>query len=343
MCIPLAPKRFFLYVRGGVRMKKEFFMPGWGIVLIIVGVLIIGGGIFSYFYCNKIAKDVYYDTLVRTSPEKWGRHCSDTTNEEQVIMWERGLAWGEANKDKMTEVEIENDGFQLFGEYYDFGFKKAAIIIPGRSESLMYSYYFAIPYEKAGCNVLVIDIRSHGKSTGKYDYIGVGEDKDTIKWAELLHERFGNEKVILHGICMGAGTGVLVLTNPSCPDYIAGQISEGGFISFAENYKQHMIQDHHPVFPVLQLVMLQIKKHTGTNVNKIRPIDLMDKVKVPYLFICGKNDKFSLPERSKELFAKCGSADKEIVWFEKGAHSHLRINNEDEFDAAIADFVGRHF
>ncbi len=318
-------------------------MSTLGIVFIIIGALILGGAVFSFFFCRSIAKRVYVSTLVRDTPEKWGRCCSDTTNEEQVKMWEAGCRWAEREASHMQELEMENEGFQLFAEYYDFGCSKAVIIIPGRSESLMYSYYFAIPYQKAGCNVLVIDIRSHGKSSGTYDYIGVGEDMDVIRWAEILHERFGNEKVILHGICMGASTGIQVLTKPDCPQYICGQVSEGCYISFYESYKQHMIRDKHPTFPVLPMVMHMIKTHTGTDVSKTKPIDFIDKVKVPFLFLCGKKDPFSLPERSRELYEKCGSSEKEIVWFEEGNHSHLRIANEESFDAAIVDFVQRHF
>jgi len=318
-------------------------MPVYVIIIIIIAALLISGTVFSYFYCMSIAKKVYYMTLVRTSPEKWGRCCSDTTNEEQVRMWEAGCAWADEHKDRMTEVDIENEGFHLFGEYYDFGADKAVIIIPGRSESLMYSYYFAVPYWKAGCNVLVIDIRSHGKSTGTYDYVGVGENRDVIAWCRMLHDRFGNKNIIMHGICMGAATGILALLEPGCPDYIAAEVSEGGYISFSESYRQHMIYDHRPVFPVLQMVMHLVKKHTGTDERKIRPIDLIDKVKVPYLFLCSRKDPFSLPERSQQLYDKCGSDRKEIVWFDEGNHSHLRIANEEGFDAAIAAFIHKNF
>jgi len=317
-------------------------MSTWVIILIILGVLIVGGAVFSFFYTMHISKIVYNLTLVRTDQEKWGRHCSDTTNEEQVRMWETGCAWAEQHRDAVTEVEIDNEGFHLCGEYFDFGSDKAAIIIPGRSESLMYSYYFAIPYWKAGCNVLVIDIRSHGNSSGTYDYVGVGEHRDIMAWSDLLTGRFHNKKVILHGICMGANTAILTLTDPACPKEIGGIITEGCYVSFYENYKQHMIYDHRPVFPVLQEVMWLIKKHTGTDVSKTKPIDLIHKVRVPFLFICGENDQFSRPEKSRELYAACGSDVKEIVWFKDGAHSHLRINNEDGFDNAIVDFIVRN-
>ena len=56
------------------------------------------------------------------------------------------------------------------------------------------------------------------------------------------------------------------------------------------------------------------------------------------LFLYGEKDIFSIPEKSRKLFAACVSEDKKLVWFEKGGHSHLRINNTQQYDQAIIDF-----
>lgn len=324
-------------------MIYTHFMPIFLIILLIILFIIVSGGVFSFFYCRGIAKKVYNDMLVRTTPDKWGRRCSAPENEEHLEMWNRGCAWADEHKDCMQEVTVTNDGLKLCGEYYDFGFDRSVIIIPGRSESLMYSYYFAIPYYKAGCNILVIDIRSHGNSEGKYNYVCNGEDGDILCWAKLLHDRFGCENVILHGICIGAGTCVLLAARDDCPDYIKAIISEGGYISFPETFRRHMNQIHKPVFPVMPMVMHELKKHTGTNVYKSRPIDFIDRVRVPYLFLCGKKDLSSLPECSQMLYDRCGSKDKSIIWFEEGAHSHLRIADEDAYDRAVSEFIQRRF
>ena len=46
------------------------------IILIVVGVLLLGGVVAMVAYTYPIAKRVYHEQLVRTSPEKWGRTCS---------------------------------------------------------------------------------------------------------------------------------------------------------------------------------------------------------------------------------------------------------------------------
>jgi len=313
----------------------------WIYVLIGAAVLLIGGVVAMLAVTYPLSKRVYFNNLVRTSPEKWGRVCSAPENEEQVSMWNSGCEWAEAHKAAMTEVSIENEGFKLYGEFYDFGSKRCVIILPGRCECLMYSYYFAQTYTKTDCNVLVIDTRSHGKSDGIYNSIGVAEKSDVKAWARYINQNFGVEEVYLHGICVGSSAGILAMSDGDCPDCIKGMITEGCFTTFRETFKRHMIVDHHPVFPVLDLVMHHIKTHTGARAVKDSPIRHVRRLNQRMLFIFGEKDLFSLPEKSKELFEACSSPDKHIVWFAKGGHSHLRINNTDEYDQAIIDFLDK--
>lgn len=310
------------------------------IVILIVALLLLSGIAAMLGYTVPIAKRVYNEQLVRTSPEKWARVCSAPENEEQLQMWNEGVAWADQYRDLVTEVDITNDGFHLFGEYFDFGSDRAVIILPGRCESLVYSYYFAEPYRKSGFNVLVVDTRCHGKSDGKYNTIGVKESRDVLQWANLLNEKFGNKEVWFHGICIGTSAGIFAITNKNCPDFIKGFVTEGCFVSFRETFKRHMIADRRPLFPVLDLVMLLINRHTGTNVYKDKPIAAIKKIpsEKRVLFLYGENDIFSIPKKTQQLFDACSAKDKKLVWFSKGGHSHLRINNQEKYDSSIIEF-----
>ena len=311
-------------------------------ILIILAALLLGGFIFMIIYTYPIAKRVYHEQLVRTSPEKWGRTCSFPDDAEQVQMWNDGIAWMEQNRHRITELQIKNDGLQLFGQYFDFGADRCVIILPGRCESLVYSYYFAPPYEKAGFNILVIDTRCHGKSDGKYNTIGVKESQDVLAWAKLVCEKFGKQDIYFHGICIGTSSALFALSDPNCPDYLRGLVTEGCYVSFSETFKRHMMALKRPTFPVLQMAMWQIYRHTGTNVYKQKPISAIRKINpgCRVLFLYGEKDIFSIPEKSRKLFAACAAVDKKLVWFDKGGHSHLRINNTEKYDQAIIDFLG---
>ena len=312
------------------------------IIISIIAVLLIGGLAFMLAYTYPISKRVYREQLVRTEPEKWGRVCSCPENEEQLEMWNEGIKWAEPNKQYKKDVHIVHDGYNLYGEYYDFGSDRCVLILPGRCESLMYSYYFAAPYQRAGLNVLVIDTRCHGKSDGVYNTIGVKESGDVIAWINYVKDNFGVKELYIHGICIGTSAGLFAMADKNCPDIVKGLVTEGCFVSFRETFKRHMIADKRPLFPVLDLVMLHINKHTGTNVYRDKPIRKIKKIKpdMRVLFLYGEHDIFSIPEKSRQLFAACASQDKKLVWFDKGGHSHLRINNVEKYDDTIVEFLG---
>lgn len=311
------------------------------IIGIIIGFL-LAGLVIMLVKTVPISKKVYFDQLVRTSPEKWGRVCSAPENEEQLAMWNSGCLWAEENAEYISEVHIQNDGFDLYGEFFDFGSEKCVIILPGRCECLKYSYFYAEPYKKAGFNVLVVDTRCHGRSGGTYNTIGVKESDDLIKWVGFLEKEFGTKEIYFHGICIGSVSGLLALTKRRCPDTVKGMVCDGCFVSFRETFKRHMIADNRPLFPVLDLVMLWIKIYAGTNVMRYSPIKLVKRVEnMRMLFLFGEKDIFSVPEKSRRLFNACTAEEKKLVWFEKGGHSHLRINNPEQYDTAITEFLAK--
>ena len=170
-------------------------MPFW-IWLILGFVLLSFLGMFAATW--PIAKKVYHNILVRTGPEKWTRANSYPPNPEHTRMFDLGMDWARENEARKRPVFIENEGLKLAGEYFDFGHKRCAIIFPGRTESLYYSYYFAQPYAEAGCNILVVDSRAHGLSEGKYNYCSTREWSDVIAWSRFAHDQLGCSDVVLH-------------------------------------------------------------------------------------------------------------------------------------------------
>lgn len=303
----------------------------------LIFLIILAAVIFLFIAPTMVLAAVLYSVLlVRNKPEKWGRECSLPSDAEYKRMFDIGMAWNKAHRDAAREVSIISDGYKLVGEYFDFGGTTAVIIIPGRMESLLYSYYFAEPYRASGCNVLVIDNRSHGLSEGRRCSLGYREYRDIIAWSRMLAET--NKKVILHGICIGASAALFALTAPECPDVISGMVADGMYVSFYESFRNHMIVDGRPLFPLLYEVMVYIRIFSHANVVTDGPYKRIDCLSRPILFLHSREDLYSLPEKAQLLFNKC-QADKELVWFDHGAHSRLRINAPEKYDSAIKQFI----
>lgn len=312
-----------------------------GIVVFILCIL-AALTLFYFLSCVIVSYILFILQLKRTSKKKWARQVSKK-QPIMIKMYNEGMDWREKNKEFKKDVHIVNDGLNLYGEYYDFGFDRAVFFIPGRTESLGYSFYFVQPYKELGFNVLTIDARAHGESDGVYNTVGFEEHKDVLAWSKFLYEECGMKNILLHGICIGSSAALMALTKKDCPNYVCGLIADGMYTTFYESFKNHMVSDYkQPEWPVMPLVTMWMKHYTGHNM-KFGNIHIMDKLDKPLLMIHSKEDKYSLPSGAKILYEKCPHNNKMIVWFEHGAHSKLRVTDPNKYDSAIETFINKYF
>ena len=303
----------------------------WIVLLVLVFLVVLPPFVLSFI--------LYSVLLVRTKPEKWGWEVSLPDDPEYVAMYEEGLAWGEKYLGFRRDVTTESCGLKLAAQYFDFGFDRAVIIIPGRMESCQYCYYFSEPYRAAGYNVLAIDNRAHGHSEGKVSTLGYREYRDLLAWGKLLHDELGAREVYLHGVCIGASAALFALTSPDCPDYFSGMTSDGMYVTFSESFRFHMTEKNRPIFPLFPLTMMWIRIVSGADVVHDGPIYRIGNMKKPILMIQSREDIYSLPERAQELYDACGSETKKLVYFDHGAHSRVRCNAQELYDKTIRDFL----
>ena len=309
-------------------------------VWIILAALAVSGILMWPVTLIVASKCVYNSVLRRTEPEKWGRAPSAPEDPESMEMDALGMAWAESHRDAMKEVHVTRDGVNLYGEYYDFGHKRAVMILSGRTESLRYGYYFAIPYAEAGWNILVVDPRAHGKSDGEFNTVGFEESKDDIVWVKHLRDCHGVRQVVFHGICIGAAGGMLALTSEDCPDTVCGMVTEGMFPNFGESMKNHLIERKKPVKTFFPFIDMWMKHYTGHSM-RVGPLNVIHKLQVPLLMLHSREDAYSTPVYAQRLFDTAGTREKRLVWFAHGRHSMLRITDTELYDRSVTEFVGK--
>ncbi len=320
-------------------------MEIWQIVLLIVVIilfLLIGGIVFSVCYTLPIAEKLYKSQWTRQDETKFIRGCSDTSFDYHLDMFNQGMKYRESVKDKIKEVEITSLGIKLVGEYYDFGFDKAIIIIPGRTETCLYGAYYVEPMMLGGYNVLCIDPRAHGLSEGKLLTLGKDESIDAIEWAKFLHEKCNVKKVALYGLCGGATASCLAFANPNCPNYLNTFIADGMFYSFFRVYKRHIQDEKKPVYPVISEIMHKIKKYNNVNPYKCAPNKIIKTISPNLLVISGNQDKFALADEARMMCESCPTKDKTFTLIKNARHSHLRYDNKKDYDEAIIKFLRSH-
>ena len=286
---------------------------------------------------------VYSILLLRTSKQKWARKPSIPGDEEYMRLYEDGMRWREENLSFKKDVAINSCGYALKGEYFDFGFRRAVIVIPGRMESCYYCCHYAAPFKAAGWNVLTIDDRAHGLSEGIVNSLGYKEYRDIIAWAKMLHDDLGNTQVLLHGVCIGSSAALFAMTSGDCPPYMVGMIADGMYQRFLDSFNKHMVEDKHPKPPlVYPMIMQYVRLISGADVTNDGPFYRIDRLKKPVLFLHSREDSYSIPEKAQQLFDKC-TAPKKVVWFEKGAHSRVRIKNPQAYDEAVIAYLAETY
>ena len=313
----------------------------WTVFWYILGAVLVLGLSFYVFMILFASYKIYTLTLRRNSKEQWSRD-SVIDDPNQQKMDAMGQAWRAAHVHLKEDVHIVRDGVNLYGEYYDLGFKRCCMLLSGRTESLRYGYFFVKPYAEAGWNVMVFDPRAHGNSDGKFNTLGFEESLDDLAWAKFLHEEKGMEQVIFHGICIGAAGGMLAITHDDCPEYVAGIVTEGMFAYFGYSMHRQLVQRKRNFWPILHAINMWNKHYTGHSFMR-GPIHVIHKLEKPLLMLHSKEDPVSIPEYAQKLYDLCPSEKKQLVWFDHGGHSLLRITDTEKYDASIKAFLARYF
>ena len=317
-------------------------MPDWAIwtIVIVILVTIVLPGIPMLFVVPGMVTKII---LARTKPTKFSRdEPSDKKNEDMLYMWNEALKFREENKDKEEEVSVvTEDGLHLKGLYYDYGSDVAVIIMPGRPESCIYSLYYGISYAKAGVNVLAIDPRAHGLSEGYWTGCGYQEQYDILACAKWLHEEKGIQKIILHGICVGSSAVAHTAARKDLPSYIVGMVTDGLYATYWHSLKIRIKKNGGMVYPGIWAFRRKIKKLYGYDIKTNGPIAAVKDIHLPTMMIASKEDIYSLPPLTQELYDKLGSEDKRLEWWEHGAHSHLRSFDTLRYDKLVKEFADK--
>ena len=105
------------------------------------------------------------------------------------------------------------DGVTLRGWWIEGSSERAVLLLHGKAGSRngFHTGIFDLGawYHARGYNVMMVDLRAHGESGGRYVYFGVREHADMLGWLEKI-DPVGKHRWILHGFSMGAVTAMMM-------------------------------------------------------------------------------------------------------------------------------------
>ena len=197
-----------------------------------------------------------------------------------------------------------------------------AILIHGYGRDGTFAYDYADEYLKRGWNVLIPDLRASGLSEGEFITMGALESHDVFDWAKKIPD---DAKIVLHGVSMGAATALMTAAQE--PPNLVAVVEDCGYTSAYEMFAAQLNKIFGlPEYPVMPCADWVCKFHTSVKISDAAPLAVVDKIKVPTLFIHGDADGLVPFEMMGRLYDAC-AAPKEKFIVEGAGHADAKSSN----------------
>ena len=197
------------------------------------------------------------------------------------------------------------------------------LYLHGNSRNISYNLENALRYRALGSNLLLVDYRGYGKSTGgKPSEAKVYEDAEAA-WQYLVKQRgVKPQQLFIYGHSLGGAAAIdLALRHPEA----AGLITESTFTSM-----QAMGELKYDFLPAGLLLN-----------QRFESLQKITQLKVPLLLIHGTWDQKVPVGMAQQLF-EAAPQPKTLVMIEGGEHSNNAAVGWVEYRDAVSAFVGQY-
>lgn len=187
-------------------------------------------------------------------------------------------------------------------------------------------------------NLLLIELRGHGKSEGNYIDFGIKSRYDILCWINYLNDLYNFPIIGLYGFSMGASS-IMMTTNFDLPKNVKFIIEDSGYTSANEELKYQLGKIYHlPIFPILMLANSYIKMKHGFNIKEANVINSLKYNQVPILFIHGSSDPMVPTNMVDELY-KSNLGKKEKLIVKNASHINSMFKSKDEYWKKVKEFI----
>lgn len=304
------------------------------IVTVVLGVVAAAElGITAYFYRRTMIRgNAKTDRTIKMAGTDWNQHMPFIQARKEAMLSEK----------HSDEWLMSADGLRLHATWFPQGeCKKIVICFHGYTSQGMKDYLgLSGYYLKNGYSMLLVDVRAHGESEGKYIGFGCLDRIDALKWINWVLRKCGEDvEILLHGTSMGGAT-VLMMSSLELPAQVKGIVSDCAFTSPKEVFS-HVLKSmyHLPAFPVMNISNFLNKRFAGYGLDECNAAREVKKAKVPILFIHGSGDTFVPYSMCETMYENCASSKKKLI-IEGAAHAECYYKDTDAYENALTEFIG---
>ncbi len=217
---------------------------------------------------------------------------------------------------------------------------KLVILHHGFTSRAVHNASHAKFFHEQGYEVLLLDLRAHGESEGKYVGFGILDRFDTLEWIRYARERFGKDiRIVLHGTSMGGTTVLMALGLPEVQEAVSAVIADCAFTSPGEIFSHVIRKDYHlPPEPIIRVNGLYSRILSGYRFDEYSTLDALKDNRVPVLFVHGKEDKFVPTWMSQKNYDACTSK-KRLLMVENAGHGSSIFENQPLYEQTEKEFL----
>ena len=190
-------------------------------------------------------------------------------------------------------------------------------------------------------NVMVPDLHYHGYSEGRAVQMGWLDRFDVRRFAEMAHEIWGDDFLVVHGVSMGAAT-TMMLSGDDLPAYFRAFVEDCGYSSVWDQFAHNLKDSFHlPPFPVLTSASIVCRRKYGWDFKEASSVDQLAKCDRPMLFIHGDKDDFVPFEHLYKNYDAKTQGYKEM-WVAPGSEHAMAFKDHPvEYTQHVRDFLAR--
>ena len=190
-----------------------------------------------------------------------------------------------------------------------------------------------------GCNLLLVDERSHGESQGEHCTLGVAERFDAIAWSDWVAERSGpQEGVIYYGCSMGATAALLATAEDELSDNVIGVIADSAYIGPWLQLNDKLKKRGIPLNPTMNIVDILCMMKGRFSIQNCTTTNAMPECQVPVLFIHGDQDHVVSWDESKINCEQCASPST-FVKIPGAGHCLSYLTDTKRYEEAVTSFL----
>lgn len=231
----------------------------------------------------------------------------------------------------MKEIFLKTyDNIKIAANHFENGSKNVLIIVHGWFMTKDSKPFFELSkILSKDIDVIAFDCRGHGRSEGKYSF-SAQEEKDLLAVYDYAKARY--ENIFLMGFSLG---GALVLLHGAKYNNVSKIIAISPPCSFEKIENKFW----HPHAWIPTIRKCELKTWFSVRANpfdllfkrKPAPINEIESLKTPTLFVCGEKDPTVGMWHTKALFEKA-SCEKRLEIFENGLHAEdLFLQDREKF------------